>query len=263
LLPYSGRPCPIGVPVQCGAWCVQYLSTFCADTTAPHSLLPFDQTFSNSQDNYFDVFLNSFDLVATIAIPAGALFNDTGYPDPLHTFSVAPLLLPPPSQETIVVVSALFNLTIAAYYQGTIIVIPSFTNPLQMTFSNTSYNGSLDNACLGYINETTWKWECEDSNLTRTNEGIVGYTHHFTTFGLLLTVSPPPNSGENTSPGQITHSSLPYNDLIAIVVCVIFVVVVTLSAVIFYKISKARNTGVRRLSSSNQLQVEDSGTTVQ
>eukprot|EP01113_Clastostelium_recurvatum_P031392 TRINITY_DN3912_c0_g2_i1.p1 TRINITY_DN3912_c0_g2~~TRINITY_DN3912_c0_g2_i1.p1 ORF type:complete len:955 (-),score=161.43 TRINITY_DN3912_c0_g2_i1:4-2805(-) len=83
------------------------------------------------------------------------------------------------------VFSAVFNLTIVIVGGEAGVVIVSDDHPVALSFATSA--SSLAGLCLGYIEESTNRWLCEDLNLVFESDGIVrGYTTHLTSFAIIV-----------------------------------------------------------------------------
>lgn len=91
-----------------------------------------------------------------------------------------------PSQRQVngdkLIASPVSNITLLSSSRG---VITQLTVPLIICLE-ADPPVDLDGACLGYFNEETELWECEDSDLVLTGGYYCGSTGHLTSFALLL-----------------------------------------------------------------------------
>ncbi len=63
----------------------------------------------------------------------------------------------------------------------------TFSKPVELCFTLTNPPSDTSAACLGYFDESTKSWKCEDECLESKGGGVVcGTTNHFTNFAILL-----------------------------------------------------------------------------
>lgn len=66
--------------------------------------------------------------------------------------------------------------------------ISGLDNGVQICFRGTLTDDQMNNtACLGFYNEMSGTWECQDECLTQSTDTVCGKTDHFTSFAILLT----------------------------------------------------------------------------
>ena len=91
-------------------------------------------------------------------------------------------------------------------------------------------DGNEDDQCLGFLNEETNEWECEDECLKQDDNGLLcGDTSHFSKFSLLLDVAGSGNSGcSGSSWNGITN----YEWLDVLIIVIVILIVVCFSLII-------------------------------
>lgn len=98
------------------------------------------------------------------------------------------------------------------------------------------YSANVDDLCLGYLNEQTNQWVCEDKDLEKDEEEEGGYvtltgrTDHFTSFAVLLGEKPrgiDEDENDEGNGGNIqTRSSEDVGPIIAIVFVILAIIVI-------------------------------------
>jgi len=92
--------------------------------------------------------------------------------------------------------------------------------------------------CLGYVEEISEEWKCQDSSLVWVNQSFVtGVTDHFTSFAIIL---------EPNSENQIAPKGSPpplSNAVIAGVVVAVFVVIVGITTAIVLYLRRRESDG--------------------
>jgi len=75
----------------------------------------------------------------------------------------------------------------------------NFAGDIELCFQVAAVDANVNGACLGFLNEDTGEWECQDELLQENGSGeFCGSTPHFTSFALLLGAS----CGPDCSSGQ-------------------------------------------------------------
>lgn len=63
--------------------------------------------------------------------------------------------------------------------------ITNFEEDIEICFTQSNLDNT-DDICLGFFNEETRKWECQDKCLDKEGDSYCGKTDHLTSFSLLL-----------------------------------------------------------------------------
>eukprot|EP01113_Clastostelium_recurvatum_P046554 TRINITY_DN8177_c0_g1_i8.p1 TRINITY_DN8177_c0_g1~~TRINITY_DN8177_c0_g1_i8.p1 ORF type:complete len:1018 (-),score=122.25 TRINITY_DN8177_c0_g1_i8:39-3062(-) len=87
--------------------------------------------------------------------------------------------------------SSIVNITIRSSSSSSSSSIHILPEPSQMIFKVDINTTSLNNTCLGYINETTLRWECEDDHLVwydgdARSGRVMAQTTHLTSFAIII-----------------------------------------------------------------------------
>ena len=124
-------------------------------------------------------------------------------------------------------------------------------------------DGNEDDQCLGFLNEETNEWECEDECLKQDDNGLLcGDTSHFSKFSLLLDVSGSGNSGcSGSSWNGITHHQ--WLDAVIILTtvttaCCVSCIVI-LIGIIFPRFHGREHYRINSLRSSPELVITETG----
>jgi len=91
-------------------------------------------------------------------------------------------------------------------------------------------DGNEEDQCLGFLNEETNEWECEDECLEKDDHGLLcGDTSHFSKFSLLLDVS---GSGNSDCSGSSWNGITNYQWLDILIIVIVILVVICFSFII-------------------------------
>eukprot|EP01113_Clastostelium_recurvatum_P035014 TRINITY_DN4822_c0_g1_i5.p1 TRINITY_DN4822_c0_g1~~TRINITY_DN4822_c0_g1_i5.p1 ORF type:complete len:1001 (-),score=126.26 TRINITY_DN4822_c0_g1_i5:11-3013(-) len=195
-------------------------------------------------------------LVATIILPTGFFKNNNNGNMASYELIVSPAsssLLDPittptttattsstqPHQPKGSVLSTILDLTIKGRLSGTTLT-GRFDVPVGISFKASAVSLpfiSLADLCLAYYDAPSTSWRCEDSELVQTDDGgILGFTHHFTPFAILVSSSAlQPDANGGTPVASPTGLSIANTIVVVVVVCVVAILVVTVLIVVEHR----------------------------